>query len=89
MRKWKLYFADNYHSASPSAVWDSFKLYARSTFVSPNNKLKATSVAAFDKAVSELSCAERQYVTNPSLAEAASLKMQTRVVEKLQYEMAR
>lgn len=89
MNKWRLYFAENDHSASPSAVWDSFKLFARTSLISHINRLKADFAGAFDKAVAELSSTEQEYVTNPYPAKADLLKLQTRVVNQLQFERAR
>lgn len=87
---WKQYFLENERSASPSVVWEMFKVHVRATMISSINKLKADSAAAIDKAMAELSSSEHAYAQNPKPALAAALlKLQTRVVNQLQYGKAR
>lgn len=86
--EWKAYFAQYDHSP-PLAVWDSFKLYARTSLILHINKIKADPAGAFEKAVTELSSTKQEYVTDPSPAKANLFKLQTRVVTQLQFEKIR
>ena len=55
-------------------------MYARTTPISHINKIETDSAGAFDRAVMELDSTEREYAANPTVAVAAQLKRQTRVV---------
>lgn len=89
LNQWKLYFSENYQIASIAAIWDSFKVYARTSLISHINKIKTDSTGAFDRAVAGLASTEQEYATNPIPATAAQLKLQSRVVTQLQFTKAR
>ena len=87
--EWKSYFETNTGSASAETVWESFKLHARMSLISRINKIKSDSAEVSDKAMLDLSLADRRYATDPTPEAAAALKLQTRVVNQLQFEQAR
>lgn len=61
----------------------------RATLISRINRLKTITAEKADKVLEELSLAERQYETDPSPDKASHLKLQSRVVNQLQYKMSR
>lgn len=64
--EWNRFFSENDHSASVTAVWDTFKLHARATLISRINLIKTKSVEALDEAILELTTLEQKYVVEPS-----------------------
>lgn len=82
-------FLENDQSASPLVFWETFKLDVHCTLTSYINRLKAYSAATIDRAMAELSSSEQSYARDPTPTLAASLKLQNRVVNQLQYERAR
>lgn len=86
---WEHYFTENDQTASFSAIWDSFKIYIRTTISSLINKIKADSADTFNRAVTELNTTEQEYASNPNLDIANRLKMQSRIVNQIQFSKAR
>lgn len=87
--EWTRFFTDNEHSAPAPVVWDTFKLHVRAVLTSRINQIKTNSAEALDKAIIELSSSEQAYIADPSITNANTLKLQTRVVSQIQYVKAK
>lgn len=87
--EWTHFFQNNVDSASMLAVWDAFKLHVRMTLTSHINKIKNDSMVAIEKAVKELHISEQTYMTDPSVTNANTLKLQMRLVSQMQYGKAK
>lgn len=87
--EWETFFLENTSTASFPIVWETFKIHARATLITRINKIKANSSDIYERAETEFSRIEHIYQNDPSQANASHLKLQSRIMNQLQYEKAR
>lgn len=70
-------------------IWEAFKLHVRTILSSRINRLKASSKLVIQQASEKLDLITSGFQADPTQDKATELKLQTRLLDQLQFEKAK